>query len=528
MKKILTYLVLLLTGIYAHAQISPGDLSKYHQDLEGISNCTKCHELGKKVTNEKCLDCHKEVATRVNNNRGFHASKEVKGKSCTECHNDHHGREYDIVDLNKDQFDHSLTSYHLEGAHAEQDCDACHKKAFIQDRDLKDKKMTFMGLGQECLNCHNDYHRETLTDNCLDCHNMESFRPAPGFDHNETDFVLKGKHQDVKCIKCHKKEFIAGEEFQHFSDVAHNNCTSCHKDVHDNRFGQNCTQCHMETSFTDIMNMDNFNHDKTAYPLKGEHVNVSCKECHTSGSYTTPLKHNNCKSCHTDYHNKEFTSVNKRADCSDCHTVNGFQQSNYSIDMHNKSVFKLEGAHMATPCFACHKTEDKWHFRNIGSSCTDCHNNIHQDFMDDKYTMNEGCTNCHTVNTWSQVRFGHDQTGFSLTGVHANTDCNSCHFPVNEHQEKTQLFSTLTDACLSCHDDEHKGQFEKYGDKGCEECHGYKDWSAKKFSHNDSRFKLEGAHAKLECYECHQELRTLKGRYVKYLYDDIQCATCHK
>ncbi len=34
---------------FVYGQISPGDLSNAHKDLEGMSNCTKCHVLGDKV-----------------------------------------------------------------------------------------------------------------------------------------------------------------------------------------------------------------------------------------------------------------------------------------------------------------------------------------------------------------------------------------------------------------------------------------------------------------------------------------------
>ncbi len=43
------------------AQISPGALSSPHSHLEGISNCTQCHELGNKVSDNKCLACHTEI-----------------------------------------------------------------------------------------------------------------------------------------------------------------------------------------------------------------------------------------------------------------------------------------------------------------------------------------------------------------------------------------------------------------------------------------------------------------------------------
>ena len=34
----------------ARAQISPGELSRFHQPLEGARNCRRCHEAGKGVT----------------------------------------------------------------------------------------------------------------------------------------------------------------------------------------------------------------------------------------------------------------------------------------------------------------------------------------------------------------------------------------------------------------------------------------------------------------------------------------------
>jgi len=52
-------LFLVFISQFVYGQISPGDLSNAHKDLEGMSNCTKCHALGEKVENNKCLDCHK-------------------------------------------------------------------------------------------------------------------------------------------------------------------------------------------------------------------------------------------------------------------------------------------------------------------------------------------------------------------------------------------------------------------------------------------------------------------------------------
>ena len=79
------------------AQISPGELSKAHAHLEGLTNCTKCHVLGEKETISKCLDCHKEIKQLINTNSGYHSYSEVKKRECASCHNEHHGRNFRII-----------------------------------------------------------------------------------------------------------------------------------------------------------------------------------------------------------------------------------------------------------------------------------------------------------------------------------------------------------------------------------------------------------------------------------------------
>ena len=59
----------LLINFSALGQISPGDLTDAHSGLEGMSNCTLCHDIGKKVSNTKCLDCHKEIRSLIANNK---------------------------------------------------------------------------------------------------------------------------------------------------------------------------------------------------------------------------------------------------------------------------------------------------------------------------------------------------------------------------------------------------------------------------------------------------------------------------
>ena len=123
----------------ALAQISPGELCEAHAHLEGMSNCTLCHVLGDKVTDQKCLDCHKEIKSRIDQKKGYHASSEIGTKQCINCHSDHHGRKFDIVHFKTENFNHKLTGYALEGKHTEKKCEDCHKKENISDADIKKK-----------------------------------------------------------------------------------------------------------------------------------------------------------------------------------------------------------------------------------------------------------------------------------------------------------------------------------------------------------------------------------------------------
>ena len=153
------------------AQISPGDLTNAHAYLEGISNCTKCHDLGESVSKGKCLDCHKEIKSLVNAGRGYHSSTEVKGKDCWKCHSEHNGRNFRIINFNEKTFDHEKTGYSLTGKHAKTECDGCHKTDFIIDKELKKRKGTYLGLKADCVGCHEDYHQKTLGGECGNCHN---------------------------------------------------------------------------------------------------------------------------------------------------------------------------------------------------------------------------------------------------------------------------------------------------------------------------------------------------------------------
>lgn len=521
------FTTIILAGRLALAQLSPGDLATPHAHLEGMSNCTQCHILGEKVSNDKCLKCHTELKKRLDLKQGYHSSSVIAGKECVSCHSDHHGRNFEMVRIIFEQFNHNETGYKLQGAHAKKDCKDCHKPEFITDPDAKKKKKTYLGVSRECLTCHTDYHRKTLSTDCVTCHNFEKFKPAPGFDHSKAKYKLLGKHQQVECLKCHKMEINGDEKFQVFTGVKFGNCNDCHQDVHKNQFGQNCVQCHTEESFHNVKGMTNFDHSRTGYTLEGKHRSVQCASCHKT-KYTDPVRHERCTDCHKDYHQAQFARNGSSPDCSSCHTTENFIGSNYSIEKHNTGSFPLEGAHLATPCIACHQKENRWEFRNIGKRCADCHENIHRTFFSEQFMPESECKTCHSVNRWSEIQFDHSKTKFGLTGAHREQSCRSCHFVKQADETTVQKFAGLPVACYSCHPDKHNRQFEREGITECVTCHTAERWKPSAFDHNTARFKLDGKHQNVACNKCHKPVQTVELSYIQYKMEDIRCEACHK
>ena len=99
--------MLFIFSLNSFCQLSPGKLSKSHSKLEGITNCTQCHLIGDKVSNQKCLTCHKDLNLQITKNKGFHSSPQNKNKECIECHSEHHGLNFEMVRFDKKTFNHN-------------------------------------------------------------------------------------------------------------------------------------------------------------------------------------------------------------------------------------------------------------------------------------------------------------------------------------------------------------------------------------------------------------------------------------
>ncbi len=518
----------ILQAAPALAQLSPGDLSRPHAHLEGLRQCGRCHELGSREVTAKCLDCHREIAAARDTGRGLHAQDDFA--DCVDCHVEHQGRDYDLIFWpdGPEGVDHAALGFPLQGRHAELACRACHRDEMVVRRDAllaagKDLDRTYLGLGTDCTDCHADVHLGQLPADCSSCHDTRAWRPAPGFDHAAV-FPLRGRHAETACARCHAPRADDDPATLRFAAPRRALCADCHDDPHANALGRRCADCHTPAGWRDVT-AGAFDHDRTAYPLRGRHAAVACRACH-GGDRARPA-HGACLDCHADHHGVSSRTRAGRPACEDCHTVAGFSPANYGLADHETTAFPLRGAHRAIPCDACHRPEADapTQLALAHGTCSDCHADPHGR---PPGRTAIACRTCHDAETWRRITFDHAGTGFVLTDRHAAIACRACHQGADLRDPPAFADPAPRD-CAGCHDDVHRGQFRRPGESAtdCDRCHVTRDWLAERFDHDrDSRFPLHGAHRSVACAGCHPPAPH-EGDTRRFKPLDTACLACH-
>jgi hypothetical protein len=132
-------LLLCAPALRAQGLVSPGPLSSAHARFDDIARCLACHDAARVITGRKCLACHASLAASIRAAKGYHAVATQQGTvlACPACHSEHNGRPYRLVrwpgGVPRERFDHRQTGYALEGAHARQRCEGCHRSEFVAD-----------------------------------------------------------------------------------------------------------------------------------------------------------------------------------------------------------------------------------------------------------------------------------------------------------------------------------------------------------------------------------------------------------
>ena len=108
--------------------------------------------------------------------------------------------------------------------------------------------------------------------------------------------------------------------------------------------------------------------------------------------------------------------------------------------------------------------------------------------------------------------FDHNKTGYPLRGIHQNVKCTQCHIK--------PVFSNVSKNCADCHADIHRRQMGP----DCAQCHTVKGWNiaVQQMKDHQNRFPLLGAHAAIQCDQCHTQLAT--GIFYGL---STQCDSCH-
>lgn len=546
--------LLLFLGVLvlpAKAQISPGPLARAHKQLDGPTNCTKCHMAAVRSRAFRCLDCHREIAAELDQHKGLHATFPqggAPGAACVKCHSDHNGENFALLhwDPTPKGFDHSKAGFLLDGKHTAVDCRSCHNAAHIpvSSRSLlqnKDLNHTFLGLSTLCSSCHQDKHQGRFGSNCAQCHSTIGWKSAKidehGFDHAKTRFPLTGLHKQVSCQKCH----TPGSDGQpRFTGLTFSTCASCHADPHKGQFKKDCDSCHTTASWKKSTFSSTFDHSKTGFPLLGKHTEVDCVTCHKGVNFKVPIAHTQCADCHKpDPHNGQFAKRPDGGRCESCHTIQGWRPSTFSVADHAKTGFPLIAPHAKVECGSCHIPAGRQtRFRLAFALCVDCHKDPHNGQFA-KAPWSNRCEQCHTGLTFKSTNYtitNHKTTAFPLTGSHLAVPCNQCHKPMEG--SKVTLFHFANLSCTTCHEDIHKGQFASRmttlssagKPTGCEACHSTKQWSdLSRFDHSTTKFKLEGSHRALACKDCHQPPNLERTMlHVKFSSAPTVCSECHQ
>ncbi len=488
-----------------------------------------------------CLQCHKEIPWLVQQGRGYHARR--RGERCASCHPDHAGRAFSMISWPGGdvlRFDHAQAGWSLEGRHQTTKCADCHKTSYRVGAAATLSPRTgaaagWVGLEQTCTACHQDVHRRALNQDCLTCHDQARWKPAPRFDHAKSAYPLTGKHVDVRCAACHKT--ATGDTVPVFKPVTHRDCLACHADPHRGRFTGACRDCHVTRGFQ-VIDRGNFDHNRTRYPLRGQHAGVTCAKCHdVPGLRTKNPPFARCTDCHTDPHAGTATLAGVAVDCGSCHTVAGFKVAAFTVAQHGKTKYPLEGKHQRVPCVSCHvKNPPGVLAAQLGSAriqmrpafarCVDCHRDDHGGQLTVRADNGE-CSACHDMAGWTPSTFtvaAHAATRFRIEGQHVEISCKACHggkrtglapLPRTTTLGKAAVLFRLGELeCVSCHVDPHQGRFAAGGahpvPTGCLGCHtvrSYRPSTIDVAQHARYPFTLEGAHRAVPCVSCHGELR---------------------
>ncbi len=512
--------------------------------------CTECHEEDSQwsvqalvqrhgateadVENRSCAICHETQHSEpflaaVATTHGRYPDAQV----CQHCHKADHAS-FLGTDAGMTPNLHAASGFELEFPHEQADCVACHAgfgDGLRPDHPSARREASstaFPGRSaDQCSYCHMDAHNGQFDEGafadqgCLGCHERTTFSPTNfGVAHHaQTAFALTGSHEAATCQECHFEpegqaritdEGLLSTQFA----GTPTDCVDCHSTPHSTGFlagvadllqlaaEASCTHCHDARHDSFLGNNSPAKmttlHVASGFELAPPHGSMRCEECHPDFEDRLPYKASprvpsqiasasaflqdfpgrdaqSCELCHTDPHQEQFAGSELAAqDCLSCHDSLEFRPALFGLEQHRQTSFPLTGGHEAV-----------------------------------------GCSECHVLPADSP----HALTGEGLL---------------------TRIFQGTPTHCAECHTNVHGGSFDRPrspqrvgGHESCARCHTTESFDLQLYETFDhgvwGESELLGAHATLECADCHTIKASEDPPRLDYsLLRGEQCSDCHE
>jgi hypothetical protein len=230
-----------------------------------------------------------------------------------------------------------------------------------------------------------------------------------------------------------------------------------------------CSACHTPEGWGEVK----FVHERTGFPLTGQHAQVACRRCHVV-DFKEPLPRS-CAACHRDVH-----GGNAGVQCSSCHDTDEWK-SRFDADAHRRTNFPLQGRHALLPCEQCHGDRRDRSFARPTVACWECHQSDltsasargvdHSAFPGYPQLA---CLGCHGFWRWSPGTFtGHGACFPIDSGKHAGIPCMQCHVTLPVPLVIGSCTSQPYPSCIRCHPCATHPQVQSFvcADQNCYGCH---------------------------------------------------------
>ena len=455
------------------------------------NDCNKCHQTGYNNTPNTCVGCH--LTDHETSQNPPHKNLGIS-TDCASCHTTAPGWTPAKFDVHDDY-------YVLQGAHKTiaNDCIQCHNG-------------NYTNTPNTCVGCHQGDYNNTTNPNhqaaqfptdCTPCHGQNRWSPST-FNHDGLYFpIYSGTHKPhwSQCMDCH----LNPSDFKQFT------CISCHKNPETDQQHPGiggyvyqdfaCLGCHP----TGEKNMA-FDHNQSAFPLTGAHIQTDCKSCHKNGFQNTPT---DCFECHkSDFdqsNDPDHKALSFSNDCAQCHTTApGWKPAKF--DDHNR-IWVIDGEHLkvANNCTACHQNG----YSNTPNNCYGCHQSDYNNSTNPNHNsvgFQTDCEQCHTNLTpdWKPAKFDDHNRIWVIDGEHLKIadNCAACH---------QGNYNNTPSNCSGCHLSDYNNATNPNHKTlniplQCEDCHSTSgQWTPASFDIHDNYYPLLGAHAliKNNCTQCH-------------------------